>query len=70
MSTSCRLVLFSFNNSETVKAVTLVFSNFFRDIPAKLSIPNSPHSPDIGQNADAYFGYLDFWSILYKRKLS
>ena len=36
MSTSCRLVLFSFNNSETVKAVTLVFSNFLETFQLNL----------------------------------
>ena len=45
-----------FNNSETVKAVTLAFcsirQHFIRDIPAKFGIPNWHQSPDIGQNSD------------------
>ena len=40
------------NNSEIVKAVTLVFGSnqrhFIRDICAKSGIPNSPQSTDIG----------------------
>ena len=30
-----------------------------RDIRAKFGIPNSPQSPDIGQNSDG--GISDFW---------
>ena len=36
---------------------------------AKCGIPNSLQSPDIGQNSDGYFRFLDFWSVRYKRKL-
>ena len=39
-----------------VKAATLVFCSIqqhFRDIWAKFGIPNSPESPDIGQNSDS-----------------
>ena len=47
---------FSFNNSETEKAVTLAFCSiqwhFIRDICAKFAISNLPQSPDIGQNSD------------------
>ena len=47
---------FSLNNSETVKAVTLVFCSiqklFIRDIHAKFSTLNSPQSPDNGQILD------------------
>ena len=47
---------FFFNNSETVKAVTLAFcsipQNFLRDIPAKSGISYSRQSLDIGQNVD------------------
>ena len=39
-----------------VKAVTPTFCsikyNFIRDIRAKFGIPESPQSPDIGQNSD------------------
>ena len=42
------------NNSETVKAVTLVFW----DICAKLGISNSPKSPHNGQNSNE--GIFDF----------
>ena len=46
---------FSLNNSETIKAVTLAFcsiqQHFIRDIRDKFGIPNSPQSPDIGQNS-------------------
>ena len=53
---------FSLNNSETVKAVTLVFcsiqQHFIRDVPAKFGFPNSPQYPDIGQNSDG--GISDF----------
>ena len=46
---------FSLNNSETIKTVTLVFcsiqKHFIRDIHAKFDIPNSLHSPDIGQSS-------------------
>ena len=49
------LCWFSLYNSETVKAVTLVFCsilyNFIWDIRAKFSIPNSLQSLDIGQNS-------------------
>ena len=54
---------FSFNNSETVKAVTLTFCSiqyhFITDIRAKFGIPNFPQSSDIGQNSDG--GISDFW---------
>ena len=48
--------LFSLNNSETVKAVTLAFwsiqSHFIRDIRTTFDIPNSPQSPNIGQKSN------------------
>ena len=54
---------FSFNNSETVKAVTLTFCSiqyhFITDIRAKFGIPNFSQSSDIGQNSDG--GISDFW---------
>ena len=54
---------FSHNNSETVKATTLVFCSiqyhFIIDIRAKFGIPNLPHSSDIRQNSDG--GIPDFW---------
>ena len=50
-------------NSETVKAVTLVFCSiqwiFIRDIRAKFGIPNLSQSPDIEQNSDG--GFSDFF---------
>ena len=53
---------FSLNNSETVKFVTLAFCNiqwhFIIDIHAKCGIPNSPKSPNIGQNSEG--GICDF----------
>ena len=56
---------FSLDNSETVKAVTLPFcsiqKHFIRDFCTKFGIPNSPQSPDIGQNLDGGIsasGYL------------
>ena len=53
---------FSLNNSETVKAVTLVFSriqlDFIRDIRAKFGISNLPQPPDIGQISEG--GISDF----------
>ena len=49
---------FSHNNWEMVKAETLAST---WDIRAKFGIPNSPQSPDIGQNSDG--GISDFWSI-------
>ena len=54
---------FSLNNSEMIKAVTLVFCiiqyNFIRDIHAKFGIPTLPQSPNIGQNSDR--GISNFW---------
>ena len=52
-----RLTLwFAHNNSETIKAITLAFCSIqqllIRDIRVKFGIPNSPHSPGIGQNSD------------------
>ena len=48
--------LFSLNNLERIKAVTLaIFSNkqhFIRNIHAKFCIPNLIQSPDIAQNLD------------------
>ena len=48
---------FSLNNSETVKAITLLFCSiqyhFIRDVHVKFRIPNSLQSLDIGQNSDA-----------------
>ena len=56
------LFWFSLNNSETVKAVTLVFWSiqqlFNRDIRTKFGIPNWFRSSDIGQNSDE--GISDF----------
>ena len=53
---------FSLNNSEMLKAATLVFrsilQHFLRDVRAKFGIPNLPQAPDMGQNADG--GILDF----------
>ena len=53
---------FSLNNSEIVKAKTLVFCSiqwhFIRDIGAKFGIPNLSQSPGIGQNSDR--GIPDF----------
>ena len=53
---------FSLNNSKTEKAVNLTFCStqklFIKYILAKFSIPNSPQSPDIGQNSDG--GISDF----------
>ena len=53
---------FSFNNSKTVKAVTLEICsiqwNSIRNIRAKFGIHNSPQSPGIGQNSDG--GISDF----------
>ena len=47
---------FSLNNSETIKAVSLKFCSiqqrFTREVLTKFDIPNSPQSPDIGQNSD------------------
>ena len=47
---------------EMVKVATLEFcsiqKHFIRDIRAKFYIPNSPQSPDIGQNSDG--GICDF----------
>ena len=55
-------LLVSFNDSETVKVVTMAFSSiqkhFIRDIRAKFGILNSLQSPDIGQNSDG--GIFDF----------
>ena len=52
----------SLNNSETVKAVTLVFCSvrllFIRDIRAKFGNPNLCQSPGVGQNPDE--GISDF----------
>ena len=49
-------LLFSCNNWETVKAVTLVFCSIqlycIRYILAKFGLPNSPQPSDIGQNSD------------------
>ena len=54
---------FSLNNSEMVKAITLVFysipQHFIRDTCAKFRIPNLPQSPDIWENSDR--GISDFW---------
>ena len=68
-------LLFFFNNSKTVKDVTLVFSSiqqhFIRDNCAEFGIPNLPQSPDIRQNFDS--GISDFWisgQSLVKEKLS
>ena len=56
------LLLVVLNNSEMVKAVTLVFfsiQNFFiRNIRTKYGIPNSSQSPDFGENPDG--GITDF----------
>ena len=56
------LLLVVLNNSEIVKAVTLVFyiiqNLFIRNIRAKYGIPNSSQSPDFGENPDA--GITDF----------
>ena len=56
---------FYLSNSETVKAVTLVFcsiqNHFIRDIRAKFRISNSLQSPDIGQNSDG--GISDFRTL-------
>ena len=45
---------FSLDISETVEVVTLALcsiqQHLFRDIRVKCGIPNSPQSPDIGQN--------------------
>ena len=45
---------FSFNNLETVKALSLAFcniqKNFIRSFPSEFGIPNSAQSPDIWQN--------------------
>ena len=53
---------FALNNSETVKAVTLVFCSiqklFIRNNRTKSVIFNSPQSPDIGKNSDE--GVSDF----------
>ena len=54
--------LFSLNNSETVKIVTLAFCSiqyyFNRNILAKFDISNSSQSPGIGQNSEG--GIYDF----------
>ena len=54
---------FSLNNSEMLKAATLVFrsilQHFLRDVRAKFGIPNLPQAPDMGQNSDG--GISDFW---------
>ena len=54
---------FSFNNSETIIAVTLAFDSiqqhFIRDIFVIFGIPNSPQSPYIGENSDG--GISNFW---------
>ena len=50
-----RPCLFSLRNSETVKAVTLAFSDqkdIIRDVRAKAVIPHPSQSPDIGQNSE------------------
>ena len=53
--TSC---WFFFDNSETVKAVTLTFCSiqylFIRDIHGKFSISNLSQSPDVRQNSEEY----------------
>ena len=52
----------SLNNSKTWKAIALVFCPiqklFFRNICAKIAIPKSPLSPDIGQKLEG--GNSDF----------
>ena len=53
---------FYFNNSETLKPVTLALCSiqelFIIDICTKIGIPQSPQSPYIGQNPDG--GISDF----------
>ena len=50
-SPSCWL---SFNNSETVKAVTLLICIYIKDICDTFGILKSPQSLDIGQNSDRH----------------
>ena len=56
---------FSLNNSEKVKALTLVFCSiqkqFIRNIGAKFGIPNLRLSLDIGQNSDGRISHFQIY---------
>ena len=61
---------FSFNYSETVKAITLEICGiqelFIRNIWAKRGIPNFSQSPDIEQNLDARTLIYDQFRVIWK----
>ena len=61
---------FSLNNSETVKAVTLAFSSIQENFLPNLVTLTCPSPQILGKLRRAYFRFLDFWSIPYKRKSS
>ena len=63
---------FPLNNSENVKVVTLLFCSpiLLETFVQNLVFLTFPNVQILNKTQKGYFGFPDFWSMFYKRKLS